>query len=103
MRIVSWGYIIFSNSAVVPATSLCDLCASLTHSQALEYQAGFPANSSGGEVAISQEQWEEFLNAFRDRLKLLRLIANVSEWEGGDIRGQYHDDPTSSSSVCLYV
>ena len=46
--------------------------------QALEYQAGFPVNSGGGEVAMSQQQWEEFLNGFRDRLKLLRLIANVS-------------------------
>lgn len=27
---------------------------------------------------MSQQQWEQFLEAFRDRLKLLRLVANVS-------------------------
>jgi hypothetical protein len=34
--------------------------------------------SSGQEAAVSQQQWEDFLSAFQDRLKLLRLIANVS-------------------------
>jgi hypothetical protein len=46
--------------------------------QALELQAGFTDSSNGQELAVSQQQWDEFLRAFRDRLKLLRLIANVS-------------------------
>jgi hypothetical protein len=42
-------------------------------------QAGCSADSNNGQdVCISQQQWEQFLVAFRDRLKLLRLIANVS-------------------------
>lgn len=48
--------------------------------QALEFQAGFPADQANGQEApISQQQWEEFLTAYRERLKLLRLIANVRE------------------------
>ncbi len=47
--------------------------------QALELQAGILSDgSSGQETIISQQQWEGFLGAFQDRLKLLRLIANVS-------------------------
>jgi hypothetical protein len=46
--------------------------------QALELQAGCSADSNNGQdVCISQQQWDQFLVAFRDRLKLLRLIANV--------------------------
>jgi hypothetical protein len=47
--------------------------------QALELQAGMALDgSSGQEAAVSQQQWDDFLSAFQDRLKLLRLIANVS-------------------------
>lgn len=54
--------------------------------KALEFQAGFTDSNNGQEFTVSQQQWDEFLTAFRDRLKLLRLIANVSialSWVGG--------------------
>lgn len=46
--------------------------------QALECQAGFSDSNNGQDVTITQQQWLDFLGAFSDRLKLLRLIANVS-------------------------
>lgn len=67
--------------------------------QALEFQAGFTDGNNGQEFAVSQQQWDEFLSAFRDRLKLLRLIANVSlllSWGGawvcaaGCVAGSLH-------------
>lgn len=45
--------------------------------QALEVQAGFPADSANGQAPVDKQQWEQFLSSFRDRLKLLRLVANV--------------------------
>jgi hypothetical protein len=50
--------------------------------QALECQAGFTDSNNGQDVTITQRQWQDFLGTFRDRLKLLRLIANVSRPAG---------------------
>lgn len=59
--------------------------------QALEFQAGFTDSNNGQEFAVSQQQWDEFLTAFMERLKLLRLIANVSlalSWGGAWVFAQ---------------
>jgi hypothetical protein len=57
------------------------VCCCCCH-QALELEAGLPASRSDGGAAdalvMEQQAWTEFLEQFRDRLKLLRLVANVS-------------------------
>lgn len=62
---------------IITPTCWC-LCFDRFVLQALELQAGFPADSNNGQDAgVNQQQWEDFVSSFQDRLKLLRLIANV--------------------------
>jgi len=72
--------------------------------QALEFQAGFPADqATGHEPPISQQQWEGFLRAYRERLKLLRLIANVRECCVCDtfLPSNNNNNTCTASNACL--